>query len=107
MITACLFPTTPEELKTLNWTDLDVILSAVIPILIVPISGAALIGQQLMRGGYRVGIIAQPDVKSAADITRLGEPRFFGASPRARWILWSPTPRTGQTPPHDDHTPAV
>ena len=65
-------PITPEELRRLNWTELDVVLVSGDTYIDSPYSGAALIGQQLMRAGYRVGIIAQPDVGSAVDITRLG-----------------------------------
>ena len=42
-----------------------------------PYVGVSVIGQWLLRAGYRVGIIAQPDVASTADITRLGEPALF------------------------------
>jgi len=99
-------PTTPEELKTLNWTDLDVILISGDTYIDSPYSGAALIGQQLMRGGYRVGIIAQPDVKSAVDITRLGEPRlFWGVTAGVVDSLVANTTALGKPRRTDDHTP--
>ncbi|HPS32806.1 MAG TPA: YgiQ family radical SAM protein [Anaerolineaceae bacterium] len=99
-------PTTPEELKTLNWTELDVILVSGDTYIDSPFSGTALIGQQLIRSGYRVGIIAQPDVKSAADITRLGEPRlFWGVSAGAVDSLVANTTALGKPRRTDDHTP--
>lgn len=42
-----------------------------------PYIGAAVIGRVLESNGFRVGIIAQPDITSPEDITRLGEPRLF------------------------------
>ncbi|MEK7309774.1 MAG: YgiQ family radical SAM protein [Planctomycetota bacterium] len=39
--------------------------------------GVSVIGKVLVNAGYRVGIIAQPDVKSDKGISRLGEPELF------------------------------
>ena len=39
--------------------------------------GVSIIGKVLLNAGYKVGIIAQPDIHSGKDITRLGEPRLF------------------------------
>ncbi|MBN1315100.1 MAG: YgiQ family radical SAM protein, partial [Anaerolineales bacterium] len=41
-----------------------------------PFIGVAVIGRMLLQAGYRVGVIAQPDVRSD-DISRLGEPELF------------------------------
>jgi len=41
-----------------------------------PFVGVSVIGQVLLKAGYRVGIIAQPDAQSE-DICRLGEPELF------------------------------
>ena len=99
-------PTTPEELRRLNWTELDVVLVSGDTYIDSPYSGAALIGQQLMRAGYRVGIIAQPDVGSAVDITRLGEPRlFWGVTAGAVDSLVANTTALGKPRRTDDHTP--
>ena len=99
-------PTTPEELRRLNWTELDVVLVSGDTYIDSPYSGAALIGQQLMRAGYRVGIIAQPDVGSAADISRLGEPRlFWGVTAGAVDSLVANTTALGKPRRTDDHTP--
>jgi uncharacterized radical SAM protein YgiQ len=70
-------PATPEEVHALNWTRLDVILITGDSYLDSPYVGVSVIGQRLLAAGYRVGIIPQPDVNSAADITRLGEPELF------------------------------
>ncbi len=42
-----------------------------------PFIGVAVIGKVLQKAGYKVGVIAQPDIHSPDDITRLGEPRLF------------------------------
>ena len=70
-------PATPEELRELGWDRLDVILVTGDSYLDSPFVGVSVIGQSLLKAGYRVGIIAQPDVDTAADITRLGEPALF------------------------------
>jgi len=70
-------PTLREEIQTLGWDCLDVILITGDAYIDSPYSGAAVIGRVLLDAGYRVGIIAQPDIKSDKDITRLGEPGLF------------------------------
>jgi uncharacterized radical SAM protein YgiQ len=70
-------PTTRAELDRLGWDWLDVILISGDTYIDSPYIGAAVIGKVLQNAGYRVGIIAQPDTETAADITRLGEPRLF------------------------------
>lgn len=46
-----------------------------------PAFGAAIIGRHLESLGYRVGILAQPAWKDAAEFRRLGRPRlFFGVT---------------------------
>ncbi|MCX5845701.1 MAG: YgiQ family radical SAM protein [Deltaproteobacteria bacterium] len=70
-------PTTSEELKKLKWDKLDVILVTGDTYIDSPFIGVSLIGNVLAGAGYRVGIIAQPDIHSDIDICRLGEPRLF------------------------------
>ena len=70
-------PTTPEEVKRLGWDGLDVILVTGDSYIDSPFIGTAVIGKVLLNAGYRVGVIAQPDPKTDADISRLGEPRLF------------------------------
>ncbi len=70
-------PTTPAELASLGWDQLDVILVSGDSYIDSPYIGTAVIGNLLVESGYRVGVIAQPDVNSEQDITRLGEPRLF------------------------------
>jgi uncharacterized radical SAM protein YgiQ len=70
-------PTTPEELKILGWSQLDIILVSGDTYIDSPFIGVALIGRLLAQAGFKVGIIAQPEIDSDSDITRLGEPLLF------------------------------
>jgi len=70
-------PTTSREVASLGWRHLDIILVTGDSYIDSPHIGIAVIGRVLLNAGYRVGIIAQPDVHSADDIQRLGEPRLF------------------------------
>jgi len=70
-------PTSKEELDMLGWRQLDIILITGDTYVDSPFIGVSVIGKVLLDAGYRVGIIAQPDVTSGRDICRLGEPRLF------------------------------
>ena len=70
-------PTTGEEMKKLSWDRLDVIIITGDTYIDSPYIGAAVIGKVLHAAGYKVGIIAQPDIEGERDITRLGEPALF------------------------------
>jgi uncharacterized radical SAM protein YgiQ len=71
------FPTTSAELKILKWDNPDIILVTGDAYIDSPFIGVSVIGQILAEAGFRVGIIAQPDWQSKADICRLGEPKLF------------------------------
>ena len=70
-------PTTHQELDRLGWDQLDIILVTGDSYIDSPFIGTAVIGKVLNHAGYRVGIIAQPDIHSDKDICRLGEPGLF------------------------------
>ncbi len=70
-------PTTRQELDQLGWDALDVILITGDSYVDSTFIGVSVVGHALIEVGYRVGIIAQPDVQSGDDITRLGEPALF------------------------------
>lgn len=70
-------PTTREELEQLGWSTLDIILVSGDTYIDSPYSGIAIIGKVLIQAGFRVGVIAQPDISDSADISRLGEPSLF------------------------------
>jgi uncharacterized radical SAM protein YgiQ len=75
--TSAFIPTTPEEVHQMGWKGLDVIIVSGDTYLDSSYIGAAVIGRVLLETGYRVGIIAQPDVQTDKDIARLGEPELF------------------------------
>ncbi len=70
-------PTTKNEIDKLGWKKLDIILVSGDSYIDSPYIGIAVIGKILLSAGYKVGVIAQPDINSANDIKRLGEPELF------------------------------
>ncbi len=70
-------PTTPEEIKKLGWNNLDVIIISGDAYIDSYYDGTAIIGKMLIKNGYKVGIISQPDISNGIDISRLGEPNLF------------------------------
>ena len=83
-------PATPQELKTCNIHRPDIILVTGDAYIDSPFMGISLIGRVLESRGFSVGIIAQPDLKSGRDITRLGSPGSFGESRAGPWTPWWP-----------------
>ncbi len=75
--TPIFIPTTAQEVHSLGWKHLDVILVTGDTYIDSSYIGVAVIGRVLLNAGYRVGIIAQPDIHSDRDIARLGEPALF------------------------------
>ena len=72
-----LLPTTPHEMHQRDWDQLDIILITGDSYIDSPFIGIAVIGNILVDSGYRVGVIAQPDINNGEDISRLGAPRLF------------------------------
>ena len=70
-------PTTKEECRKRNWNSLDIILVSGDSYIDSPFCGVSVIGKVLIDAGFRVGIIAQPDIDSEDDIMRLGKPELF------------------------------
>lgn len=70
-------PMSVEEMCTLGWDQLDILLITGDAYVDHPAFGVPCIGRFLESHGYKVGIIAQPRWSSVEDIVRLGKPRFF------------------------------
>jgi uncharacterized radical SAM protein YgiQ len=70
-------PMSRAEMEARGWDECDVILVTGDAYIDHPSFGMALVGRLLEAQGFRVGIIAQPDWKSAADFRRLGQPKLF------------------------------
>jgi uncharacterized radical SAM protein YgiQ len=70
-------PMFPDELRARGWSELDVLLVSGDAYVDHPSFGTAVIGRVLEAQGYRVGVVAQPDWRTTADVLRLGRPRLF------------------------------
>lgn len=99
-------PTTPEEFSQLGWQQADVILITGDTYIDSPFTGVALIGHHLTKLGYKVAVIAQPDIDSGEDISRLGEPRlFWGVSAGCMDSMVANYTALGKKRRQDDFTP--
>lgn len=99
-------PTTTEEMRALGWDRADIVIVSGDTYIDTPCDGAAVIGRVLMDAGYRVGIIAQPDVAGGGDISRLGEPLlFWGVTAGSVDSLVSNYTSSGKRRAQDDLTP--
>ena len=70
-------PISMEEVKSLGWDYIDVILVTGDTYIDSPFSGTAVIGKYLLKHGFRTAVISQPEIDSDKDITVFGEPRLF------------------------------
>ncbi|MFN4148690.1 MAG: YgiQ family radical SAM protein [Rhodocyclaceae bacterium] len=68
---------TRAEMEALGWDECDIIIITGDAYIDHPSFGMALIGRLLEAQGFRVGIISQPDWRSAEDFRRLGRPKLF------------------------------
>ena len=74
-------PTTRAEMDALGWEVSDVVLISGDAYVDHPSFGMAIVGRLLEAQGFRVGIIAQPDWRSAAPFAALGRPALcFGVT---------------------------
>ena len=76
-IPAAQLPMTSAEMDKLGWDSCDIILVTGDAYVDLPSFGMAVIGRVLEAQGFRVGIISQPDWKSADDFRALGKPNLF------------------------------
>lgn len=70
-------PTTRAEMDELGWDSCDVVLVTGDAYIDHPSFGMALVGRLLERHGFRVGILDQPDWRSAEAFGELGRPNLF------------------------------
>ncbi|MBI3773579.1 MAG: YgiQ family radical SAM protein [Gammaproteobacteria bacterium] len=78
---APVLPMSRAEMEQLGWDSCDIIIVTGDAYVDHPSFGMALIGRLLEAQGFRVGIIAQPDWRSAAAFQALGKPNlFFGVT---------------------------
>ncbi len=101
-------PATKEEMDALGWDCLDVVLVTGDSYIDHPSIGVAVIGHVLLDAGFRVGIIAQPDTDSDADIAWLGEPRlFWGVTGGCIDSMVANYTAAGKRRKSDDYTPGA
>ncbi len=70
-------PATPEDLRQRGWTRVDILLISGDAYVDHPSFPAALLGRWLESAGFRVGILARPDLSDPQALTQLGRPRLF------------------------------
>lgn len=70
-------PMSRDEMRALGWDACDVVLVTGDAYIDHPSFGMAVVGRLLEARGFRVGIISQPDWKSADPFRALGRPRLF------------------------------
>ncbi|HEY1873082.1 MAG TPA: YgiQ family radical SAM protein, partial [Steroidobacteraceae bacterium] len=75
--TAPFLPMSRAEMELLGWDSCDLIIVTGDAYVDHPSFGMAIIGRVLEAQGFRVGIIAQPDWRSADAFTALGRPNLF------------------------------
>ena len=98
--------TTRAEMDHRGWKQLDVVLISGDAYIDSPFIGTAVVGRMLEKMGYKVGIVGQPDIESADDIGRLGEPRlFWGVSGGSIDSMVSNYTATKKFRNSDDYTP--
>jgi uncharacterized radical SAM protein YgiQ len=75
--TAPFLPMTRAEMNALGWDACDVIIVTGDAYVDHPSFGMAIVGRLLEAQGFRVGILSQPDWKSAEPFRELGAPTLF------------------------------
>ena len=75
--TASVLPMSRDEMDDLGWDSCDIIIVTGDAYVDHPSFGMAIIGRLLESQGFRVGIISQPDWRSAEDFRKLGKPNLF------------------------------
>lgn len=99
-------PTTKEEMSARGWDRADVILVSGDAYVDSPYSGVAVIGQVLVRHGFRVALLSQPDVRDPHAFRALGEPLlFWGVSAGCVDSMVANYTATGRRRHQDDFTP--
>jgi uncharacterized radical SAM protein YgiQ len=70
-------PTTMKDVRARGWDELDIIIISGDAYVDHPAFGPPLIARFLEGRGFKVGLLAQPDWKSADPFRALGRPRLF------------------------------
>src|SRR4051812_21872013 len=74
-------PMSMDEARRRGWDELDIVVVTGDAYIDHPSFAMAILGRVLEAGGFRVGIVSQPDWRKVDDWRRFGRPRlFFGIS---------------------------
>lgn len=93
-------------MSALGWDRADIILVSGDSYIDSPFIGVAVIGHVLANAGFKTAIIAQPDIESGRDITRLGEPAlFWGVTGGSVDSMVANYTASGKKRKTDDYTP--
>ena len=90
-------PVSRQEMEQRGWDGYDFLVVTADAYIDHPSFGTAIIGRVLEDAGFSVGIISQPDWRSAKDFLRLGLPRYaFCATPATStpWSTTTPQPKS-------------
>jgi len=72
-------PMTREEMEQRGWDEVDVVFVTGDAYIDHPSFAMAILGRVLEAGGFRVGMVSQPDWEKTEDWERFGRPRLFYA----------------------------
>lgn len=99
-------PTTVEEMRRLGWDEADVVLVSGDAYVDSPYSGIAVIGQVLLKAGFRVAVLSQPPTGDPAAFREFGPPRlFWGISAGCVDSMVANYTASGKRRRQDDFTP--
>ena len=99
-------PTTVEEMRRLGWDEVDVVLVSGDAYVDSPYSGIAVIGQVLLKAGFRVAVLSQPPTGDPAAFREFGPPRlFWGISAGCVDSMVANYTASGKRRRQDDFTP--
>ena len=99
-------PTNAEEMRRLGWDAVDVILVSGDAYVDSPYSGIAVIGQVLLKAGFRVAVLSQPPIGDPAAFREFGPPRlFWGISAGCVDSMVANYTASGKKRRQDDFTP--
>lgn len=69
-------PITSDELKKLNWNEVDVVLVTPDAYVDHPSFANAIIARVIEKAGYRIAILSQPDWKNPSEFKKFGKPKL-------------------------------
>ncbi len=72
-------PMSPDEARARGWDEVDIVFVTADAYIDHPSFAMAILGRVLEAGGFRIGIVSQPDWGSVNDWRRFGRPRLFYA----------------------------